>query len=85
MTAPCSNCEAAAARPHWGGYSMACTACCARLVLSCAPDKSQAEVMLACVVLRPGRPERRTVLDAVRALKAGATLPQPETPQGTLL
>lgn len=83
MSCPCKDCWRATLTPHWGGFNMACIGCCARLVLSCSPDKQQAEAMLGAITMRPGRPTRKEVLAAVRERKASP--PAPATAQETLL
>lgn len=77
MTGPCKDCWNATLRSHWGGFSVACIGCCARLVLSCSPDRNLAEAMLQHLTVRQGGWTRREVLDAVRELKASRTSPSP--------
>ena len=73
---PCSNCKAfaqcqAAGRP-WGGFSMSCVHCCARLVRSARPLRMAQEAMLACIARhQPDAPTRADVLQALKALDAG--------------
>lgn len=71
-TPTCPNCAAVATKPHWGGYSMACVGCCARLVLSARPVRKYQEGMLSCVAMqgngRPERPTRQQVLDRIKAM-----------------
>jgi hypothetical protein len=86
MTGPCKDCWSATRLSHWGGYSMGCIGCCARLVLSCSPDRKQAEAMLAAITMRPGRLSRKEVLAAVRDLQPSkaSTSPAPSAQESLL-
>lgn len=51
-----------------GAYHLACVRCCARLVRSARPLRAAQEAMLAAIAMRPGRPSRQQVLDALRQI-----------------
>lgn len=74
---PCSNCvqseqSARQGRAPWGGFSMSCVHCCARLVRSARPLRMAQEAMLACIARhQPDAPTREDVLQALKALDAG--------------
>lgn len=72
---PCSNCEqselsAQQGRASWGGFSMWCCRCCARLVRSARPLRMAQEAMLACIARHPDAPTRADVLRELKALDA---------------
>lgn len=72
---PCSNCEqselsAQRGRAPWGGFSMWCVRCCARLLRSARPLRMAQETMLACIARHPDAPTRADVLRELKALDA---------------
>lgn len=68
----CQHCDQAAARPHWGGYSMQCVQCCARLIRSARPLKAAQEALLAAITMRPENPTKEAILQALKALDANS-------------
>lgn len=74
----CKDCEHSATRLHWGGYSMRCARCCARLVRSARPAREQQEAMLYAVALRKENPKKPAILAALKAMDAeAASKPNP--------
>ena len=65
---PCNNCHQAATRPVWGGYSLACANCCARLVISARPWRDAQESFFALFARRPENPSKDTIIAAIQAL-----------------
>lgn len=61
----CSNCTAAESRKHWGGYSMSCARCCARLMRSARPLRGAQESILAAIAMRPDRPTKAQVIEQI--------------------
>lgn len=62
---PCTHCQNALTRPHWGGFNANCLDCAARLVASTRPDKRQAKTMIAAICRQPGRPTPQEILSRV--------------------
>lgn len=88
MSAECLNCSSAALNPLWGGYSMQCVRCCARLIASAFPDKRQMQVLRAAAELRSGRPSREEVkaeLSRLEAQRKGLPASPTTSAQGSLL
>jgi len=70
----CSNCAMAATRAVWGGYSMNCVACCARLVRSARPLRHAQEAFLLLLARQPGRPSKAQVIEQLKVMdNQGAT------------
>jgi hypothetical protein len=71
----CSNCtaytQARKAGRQWGGYSMNCAGCCARLVRSARPLRDAQESIFAAIAMRPGRPTKEAVIAAIAQLDGG--------------
>lgn len=73
----CSNCisheQRAKLGQRWGGYSMNCAGCCARLVRSARPLRGAQEAIFAAIARRDGRPSKQQVIEAIGQLDKGAT------------
>ena len=67
---PCKHCEHSAERLIWGGYSMRCVQCCARLIRSARPLKAAQDALLAAITMRPENPRLEAILLALRELDA---------------
>lgn len=72
----CLDCKQSAAHPHWGGYSMRCVHCCARLIRSARPLKHAQEALLAAITMRPENPSKEAVLLALKALDVNLARPK---------
>lgn len=66
----CSNCAMAATRAVWGGYSMNCVQCCARLMRSARPMRHLQEGILGLLARVPGRPSKEDVIAELKAMDA---------------
>ena len=66
--ADCVNCTRAATVRHWGGYTMACVRCCARLVRSARPLRHAQEAHFAVIARRPGRPDKAAVINEIKCM-----------------
>ena len=71
----CSNCQQADLRKTWGGYTMSCVHCCARLLRSARPLRHAQEAMLAAIARHDGAPTKAAVLQALKALDARSEQP----------
>jgi hypothetical protein len=83
MTVACKDCSRASASQQWGGYSMACTACCARFVFRAWPDKDRMSAAMDTIELRQGRPSRDDIKVVLKGLILAAK--QGAQPQVNLL
>lgn len=86
----CSNCATAASRPHWGGYSLTCARCCARLLWAARGDQNLWDTQMEAIKWFPERPPKKDIAAAYKALQAQDTNPPVATsssksPQGSLL
>ena len=64
----CVNCQQAATRPVWGGYSLTCANCCARLVISARPWRDAQEGFFALFARRPENPSKDKIVAAIQAM-----------------
>lgn len=64
----CTNCTNASTHSHWGGYTMTCVVCCARLVKSARPLVHLQKGHLQCMAMRPGRPSKDDALAALKTM-----------------
>lgn len=81
----CANCaqarDRAAAGRTWGGYTMHCARCCARLVISARPHRPAQEAFFALMARHVGGPTKQAVVDAIGQIDAEAA-GKPEVSQG---
>lgn len=68
MLPDCTNCTRAAQNFHWGGYTMACARCCARLVRSARPLRHAQEGHFAAIARRPGRPDKVAIINEIKRM-----------------
>lgn len=59
---PCNLCKDSPG----GAYNIKCVNCCARLVISARPSKTQQEDMLAVIERHKGCPSRADILEIVK-------------------
>jgi hypothetical protein len=71
----CQQCQYSTTNPHWGGYSMRCVQCCARLIRSARPLKHAQDALLAAIAQRPENPARPAILQALKGLDASSVKP----------
>lgn len=73
----CDNCHQAASRALWGGYSLTCARCCARLVVSARPLRHAQEGFFALFARRPENPSKDAIIAAIQAMAAKPAIPTP--------
>ena len=67
-TPACTNCHQADTRPVWGGYSLTCANCCARLVISARPWRDAQEGFFALFARRPENPSKEKIIEAIQLI-----------------
>lgn len=71
MQSECQNCAKAAQVRTWGGYTMTCPRCCARLVRSARPLRHAQEAHFAAIARYEGAPTKQKVIEAIAAMDKG--------------